>query len=69
MTQIFSSHDINWWTLILSFRFHWLDIDQNKILDVNGSQNCLVTNILQKILFYVTPKKEIQTDLEWYEAE
>ncbi len=38
-------------------------------MDVNGSQNCLVTNIFQNIFFYVTEKKEIHTGLERHEAE
>ncbi len=46
-----------------------IDSTDKKILDVTGSQNCLVTNILQNILFYVPPKKEIHTGLEWHEAE
>ncbi len=34
-----------------------------------GTINCLITNILQNILFYLQQKKETHTGLERHEGE
>ncbi len=38
-------------------------------MGVNGTQNCLVTNILQNTLFGVPEKKDTHTGLELNEGE
>ncbi len=38
-------------------------------MELNGNQNCWVTNILQSIFFYDSQKKERHEGLEWHEDE